>query len=129
MPSQQTKKVTLGSDKPTTYLKPKEMSVGQSVSGVFKNTYENEEYGTLTHYIEGADETIGINGSGMLNALLKRVPFGTEVTIEYLGKDNYTNKKGREVEAHQFSVLVPEGAELSEGASEALADDSKVLED
>ena len=120
-------KVTLGSDKPTTYIKPKEMSVGQKIEGVFRNTYENEEYGTLTHYVETDDESIGINGCGHLNALLKRVPFNTQVTIVYSGKDAYTNKKGREVEAHQFEVLIPEGAELLAGTSDEAED--KILDD
>lgn len=124
------KAVTLGSSKPTSYLKPKEMTPGQSVEGVFRNTFENEEYGTLTHYIEGDAETIGINGSGHLNALLKRVPFNTSVKIVYLGKDSYQNKKGREVEAHQFDVFIPDAVEqlTLEAAAEA-EESSKTLED
>lgn len=126
------KAVTLGSSKPTSYIKPKDMSVGQVVEGIFRNTYENEEYGTLTHYIEGEEATIGLNGCGHLNALLKRVPFDTSVRIVYLGKDEYENKKGRTVEAHQFDVFIPEAVEQLSAealAAAASADTSKTLED
>ena len=118
------------------YIKPKDMTPGQSIEGTFASVSVNTEdfdKPAYTYYIETANGRVGLNGCGHLNYLMARVPEGTFVRIEYLGQQKIKGAKKGSKPAHQFDVQIPvEVTELAPSQAATEADnslESRVIED
>ena len=93
--------VKAGEKKKTFYIKPKDMTVGKSITGRFHNSFTNQtKFGESTTHIISVDpftkdgeeyEAIGINGTGHLNYLMEQVEKGDLIRITYLGKESVEN--------------------------------------
>lgn len=88
----------------TTYIKPKDLKAGTTISGLYRGSFE-DKYEKLNHRIEQADGTQKvINGTGQLNALLAKVSEGTKVDVVYKGKSAIASGEFKGTMAHNFEV-------------------------
>jgi len=100
-------KVTGG---PVTYIGPKNLEVGQTVSGIFLGLTEPDQFDKENFKLEGADgELIIVNRSGQLAFLMNRVPIGAQVNVTYRGKQVIATGRAKGKEAHQWEVAYDSG--------------------
>lgn len=98
------------SKKPTVYFKPSKLVGGETWSGIFTGTHEqpslyDDSKTMATHYIEGATEVYGLNGTAQLDALMRKREKGQAITVEYTGRENIIRKNGKAAEAHSYNVI------------------------
>lgn len=109
----------------TTYIKPKDLKVGTTISGTYRGSFE-DKYEKLNHKIGQDDGTTKvINGTGLLNALLEKVAVGAKVDIVYKGKSQITSGQYKGTDSHSFDVFViNEGDKENETVAPKVASNS-----
>jgi hypothetical protein len=103
----QYKEVSLGGGD-TTFVKPKDMTKGQTFEGTLKKVLTSE-YGP-TFILETTDGDIGINSSGKLTRLMEHVSPGSQLRIVYNGKTRIEKGQNKGKDAHDFKVFVADAA-------------------
>jgi hypothetical protein len=86
-----------------TYLKPKNMTIGQVIEGVLLRKRHDTKFDAMTYFFKTTDGTVGINGCGQLDYHMDNITEGSYVRLTYKGKASY---KGGIQPAHQFKVEI-----------------------
>ena len=101
-PQRKGRKLTAGE---TRFVKPNEMTEGQTISGVLTRATEGD-YG-MTYYNRQEDgTTVGLNGSGQLDKLMEQVAENDSIEVTYQGQEKIKSGKFKGKAAHQFEVVV-----------------------
>ncbi len=106
----------------TTYIKPKDLKAGATITGVYRGSFE-DKYEKLNHRIEQEDGSQKvINGTGQLNALLAKVAEGTKIDVVYKGTSTIASGQYKGTKAHTFEVYtLKEDSNAAASASVARA--------
>lgn len=116
-------KVTL-SGEGITYFRPKDLKVGETISGEYLGTIV-DRFQNTGHKLKLADGSIGIlNGAGQLNALLAKVAVGSSIDIVYQGKNVMTKGQFKGAQAHSFDVYTEAVEDSDTPAVETSSDDN-----
>jgi len=116
-------KVTL-SDEGIIYFRPKDLKVGQTISGEYLGTIV-DRFNNTGHKIKLTDGSMGIlNGAGQLNALLAKVSVGSSIDVVYQGKNVMSKGQFKGAEAHSFDVYSEAVESADTSATETPSDDN-----
>lgn len=91
-----------------TYVKPKDMKVGDSVKGTLLKVIKNK-FGGTDFRIETVNGIVGIGGSGHLTYKMNDVAVGSTVLITYEGTEKLTKGAFAGKQTHQFDVMYKPG--------------------
>lgn len=105
--------VTLGKLKKRAYT----LSLIETNARITKTTKNKEGEKEYTEVKVEKGEDVSMFAPTRLDRVLKGVPLGTEVFIEYKGKEQFDTKQGNTVYPHTFDVLAA-GVPLGNGAPE-----------
>ncbi len=93
------------------YIKPSKLAedgiTGEILEGVYLGPIASNLDDTKNDFkFQTATETVIINNTALLAKRMADVPLKALVKVMYDGKEEYTNKKGKNVSSHVFRVLV-----------------------
>lgn len=104
--------------------KPNEKAHVITEGDVIVGTYEgsfvgSSKYKNFTHKIRTVEGLVGLTGAGQLNKALAKIPTGTRVRLEYLGKAEIKKGEWAGSDSHNFDVKAAKGTKLLEAAAPA----------
>jgi len=113
------KQITLGENK-ATYFRPKELKVGQKISGKYVGSI-TDNFENLCHKLILTDGNTGIiNGSGKLNALFERIESGTLVDVVFKGQSEIQNGKWKGTMAYDYDLFADESVAVATGSDDGV---------
>lgn len=103
-----------------TFVKPAEMTEGQTIKGIFVGS-EIDQFDKPNHTVRTTEGDFTLNSAGSLDKLMEQVTPGQYVEITYRGTKTLTSGKYKGKEAHQFEVAASEEIEEIPAPTEAAA--------